>query len=141
MNKSYKFKKDDAVVSDGMAGVVKGIVSVGGVTTHLRVELIGSGAVRYFRPANTKLMEFNPNMPSNKYLESVLKGKQNKSNTPVKKVKTRELSIDELLDKYNDSKELFKQFGDNKYKEDMSQLILKLKMAAEGIPVLESIEE
>ena len=83
VNKSYKFKKGDAVISEGIAGTVRAIISVGGVTTHLRVELIGSGAVKYFDPAKTKVIEFNPNMPSNKHLESVLKGKQDKSDTPV----------------------------------------------------------
>ena len=138
MNKSYKFKKDDAVVSDGMAGVVKGIVSVGGVITHLRVELIGSGAVRYFKPANTKLMEFNPNSPSNKYLESVLKGKREEVE---KKVKTKEITIDELLDRYNDTKALFEQFGDKEYKEAMNQLLKKLDLASRGVKIIETTNE
>ncbi|MGM9986382.1 MAG: hypothetical protein ACI35O_04045 [Bacillaceae bacterium] len=141
MNKSYKFKKGDMVTSKGYAGRVIGVRSVGGNIIGLQVELINGGAIKFFNPAETKLIEFDSNRPSNKYLESVLKAKQDKPSKVIKKDKTKVLTIDELLDRYNDHKRLYEEFGDVQYRAAMKDTLRLLKLASNGVPVMERINE
>lgn len=141
MNKSYKFKKGDPVISGTLSGTVVGIISFQGSVTGLKVELFGDKVIKIFNPEKTKVIKFDSTLPSNKYLESVLKGKQDKPAEPVKKAKTKALTVDELLDRYNDNKALYEQFGDVQYRVAMKDNLSLLELASKGVPVTETINE
>ena len=138
MNKQYRFKRGDIVISGNMVGTVQGLCSVGGVLSQLRVELMDSGAIKYFDVNKTKLIEFDSSRPSNIHLETLVKGKREEVE---KTVKTKVLTIDELLDRYNDAKALYEEFGDKEYKKGMDSILKKLELASRGVKIMETTKD
>ena len=117
-NDHSKFRVGDIVRNGQWAGTVKGFLQSG---SKLLYQVIGINGIeeRYFKYDELSKIEFDSNQESNVYMEKLIKegnGIHMKTNAPEHKP-----TVDELLDAYNNNKEMYESTGIEDFKRGMDE--------------------
>ena len=118
------FRVGDTVRNNQWSGTVVGFVQNGNKMLYRVVGMDGE-TERQFEYDDLDKIEFDSNQESNRYLEKLIKERKNikmKTNTPVHKP-----TVDELLDAYNNNKEMYETTGIEDFKRGMDEIMGRLK--------------